>query len=161
MRVLVTGGAGYIGSHTCLELLRSGYAVHVIDNLCNGHLEALERVQRISGQHVGFTNCDVRDSKTLIDVFKAFEPEAVIHFAGLKSVGESFSNAEVYADVNVGGTRVLLEAMDSVGCNTIVFSSSATVYGKPRYLPCDENHPLEPINPYGRTKLIGENLLRE
>ena len=161
MRVLVTGGAGYIGSHTCLELLRAGHDVHVVDSLYNGHAEALERVRRLSNRELGFDVCDVRDAKALDEVFAAFKPKAVIHFAGLKAVGESVAEPARYYDVNVGGTAVLLGAMERAGCHGIVFSSSATVYGEPRYLPCDEAHPLNPINPYGRTKLMCEALLRD
>lgn len=161
MRVLVTGGAGYIGSHTCLELLRTGHEVHVVDSLYNGHVEALKRVQRLSNHELEFSECDVRDEKALDEVLGVFKPEAVIHFAGLKAVGESVAEPARYYDVNVGGTAVLLGAMERSGCQGIVFSSSATVYGEPQYLPCDEAHPLNPINPYGRTKLMGEALLRD
>ncbi|MEK9572730.1 MAG: UDP-glucose 4-epimerase GalE [Paracoccaceae bacterium] len=161
MKVLVTGGAGYIGSHTCLELLRSGYDVAVIDNLGNGNEEALARVQRLSNRTLEFSRCDVRDAHTLDGMFDQFKPDAVIHFAGLKAVGESVAEPARYYDVNVGGTATLLGAMERADCSNIVFSSSATVYGGPQYLPCDENHPLSPINPYGRTKLMGENLLQD
>ncbi|MBT6544638.1 MAG: UDP-glucose 4-epimerase GalE [Rhodobacteraceae bacterium] len=161
MRILVTGGAGYIGSHTCLELLRSGHEVCVVDSLYNGNVEALERVKRLSNRFLDFIECDVRDRAALDQSFERFQPEAVIHFAGLKAVGESVSEPARYYDVNVGGTAVLLSAMERAGCNNIVFSSSATVYGDPQYLPCDENHPLAPLNPYGRTKLMGENLLQD
>lgn len=158
MKILVTGGAGYIGSHTCLELLRKGHQVQVIDSLYNGSIEALKRVKRLSNGNLAFKQCDIRDTQAIDGVFSEFKPDAVIHFAGLKAVGESVSEPAHYYDVNVGGTAVLLGAMERSGCDNIVFSSSATVYGKPQYLPCDENHPLEPINPYGRTKLMGENL---
>ena len=161
LKVLVTGAAGYIGSHTCLKLLRRGFDVHVIDNLDNGSVEALTRVKRLSNRDLAFTECDVRDANSLDTVFAKFQPDAIIHFAGLKAVGESTTKPAVYYDVNVGGTAVLLGAMERAGCNNIVFSSSATVYGEPQYLPCDEDHPLNPINPYGRTKLIGENLLKD
>ena len=159
--MLITGGAGYIGSHTCLELLRAGYNVQVVDNLDNGNVEALTRVKRLSNRDLAFTKCDVRDAKLLDEVFAGFQPDVVIHYAGLKAVGESTTKPAVYYDVNVGGTAVLLGAMERVRCNNIVFSSSATVYGEPHYLPCDEDHPLNPINPYGRTKLIAENLLQD
>lgn len=159
MKVLVTGGAGYIGTHTCLELLKLGHEVSVIDSLCNGSKEALARVQRLSNRTLEFSQCDVRDAIALNKMFDQFEPDSVIHFAGLKAVGESVSQPALYYDVNVGGTAALLGAMERVGCANIVFSSSATVYGEPQYLPCDEDHPLNPINPYGRTKLMGENLL--
>lgn len=160
-RILVTGGAGYIGSHTCLELLRAGHEVHVIDNLSNGSLEAIERVQRLANRVLGFTECDVRDSKAVKDTFIHFEPEAVLHFAGLKVIQESFQIPSHYYDVNVGGTAVLISEMERVSCKRIVFSSSATVYGEPQYLPCDEKHPLNPNNPYGRTKLMSETLLSD
>lgn len=156
MKVLITGGAGYIGSHTCLELLRSGHEVSVVDNLDNGREEALMRVQRLSNRTLVFSQCDVRDTHALDEIFDQFKPDAVIHFAGLKEVGESVAEPARYYDVNVGGTATLLGAMERAGCAKIVFSSSATVYGEPQYLPCDENHPLNPINPYGRTKLMGE-----
>jgi UDP-glucose 4-epimerase len=161
MRVLVTGGAGYIGSHTCLELLRSGHEVYVVDNLYNSSKEALKRVQRLSNRSLGFSQCDVRDAEVLGEIFDQFKPDTVIHFAGLKAVSESVAEPARYYDVNVGGTATLLGAMERAGCANIVFSSSATVYGEPQYLPCDENHPLSPINPYGRTKLMGENLLQD
>lgn len=161
MRVLVTGGAGYIGSHTCLELLRSGHRVSVVDNLDNGSEEALMRVQRLSNRTLNFIQCDVQNAQDVDRVFDKCEPDAVIHLAGLKAVAESVAEPARYYDVNVGGTATLLRAMGRAGCANIVFSSSATVYGVPQYLPCDENHPLGPINPYGRTKLMGENLLED
>ena len=161
MKVLVTGGAGYIGSQTCLELLRSGHEVSVVDSLYNGSKEALTRVQQLSNRSLEFSHCDVRDADVLDEIFDKFKPDAVIHFAGLKAVGESVSEPARYYDVNVGGTATLLGAMERAGCAYIVFSSSATVYGEPQYLPCDEDHPLSPINPYGRTKLMGENLLQD
>ena len=161
MKVLVTGGAGYIGSHTCLELLRSGHEVSVVDSLYNGSEEALTRVERLSNRRLVFNQCDVRDAKALDGIFDQFNPDSVIHFAGLKAVGESVAEPAKYYNVNVGGTATLLGAMERAGCANIVFSSSATVYGEPQYLPCDENHLLNPINPYGRTKLMGENLLQD
>ncbi|MDC1411929.1 UDP-glucose 4-epimerase GalE [Amylibacter sp.] len=159
MRVLVTGGAGYIGSHTCVELLEAGHELFVIDNLSNGHEEALERVQDITNCELQFMNADIRDSSVLGEIFKNFKPEAVIHFAGLKAVGESVADPVSYYDVNVGGSISLLTAMSKAKCNKIVFSSSATVYGKPQYLPYDEEHPTNPVNPYGRTKLMIENII--
>lgn len=161
MKVLVTGGAGYIGSHTCLALLRSGHEVSVLDSLYNGNKEALKRIQRLSNRTLEFNQCDVRDAQALDRVFEIFEPDAVIHFAGLKAVAESVADPVRYYDVNVGGTATLLGAMERIRCVKIVFSSSATIYGEPQYLPCDENHPLDPINPYGRTKMMGENLLKD
>ena len=161
LRVLVTGGAGYIGSHTCVELLKAGHEVFVIDNLCNGHEIALDRVRGITNRDLQFMNADIRDLSTLDNIFNTYKPEAVIHFAGLKAVGESVANPLMYYDVNVGGSVSLLTAMSKAGCNNIVFSSSATVYGKPHYLPYDEEHPTNPVNPYGRTKLIIENIIND
>jgi UDP-glucose 4-epimerase len=161
MRVLVTGGAGYIGSHTCVELLEAGHEVFVVDNLCNGHKAALERVRGITNRELQFTNADIRDANALNNIFNTFKPEAVIHFAGLKAVGESTADPLKYYDVNVGGSISLLTAMSKAGCDNIVFSSSATVYGVPQYLPYDEEHPTNPVNPYGRTKLIIENIISD
>lgn len=161
MKILVTGGAGYIGSHTCLELLRAGHEIHVVDSLYNGHFEAVDRVKRLANREIEFTKCDVRDAGALRKVFSKFRPEAVIHFAGLKAVAESVIEPARYYDVNVGGTAVLAGEMERAECNKIVFSSSATVYGEPVYLPYDEAHPTAPVNPYGRTKLAAEGLLRD
>jgi UDP-glucose 4-epimerase len=161
MKVLVTGGAGYIGSHTCVELLQAGHEVFVLDNLSNGHEAALERVRGITNCELQFMNADIRDSNALDKIFNAFKPDSVIHFAGLKAVGDSVANPLKYYDVNVGGSISLLTAMSEAGCNNIVFSSSATVYGKPEYLPYDEEHPTNPVNPYGRTKLIIENIIND
>ena len=161
MRVLVTGGAGYIGSHTCVELLEAGHEVFVIDNFSNGHVTALDRVRNISNRDLQFINADIRDLGALDKIFNTFKPNAVVHFAGLKAVGESVADPLRYYDVNVGGTISLLTAMSKAECNNIVFSSSATVYGKPKYLPYDEEHPTNPVNPYGRTKLIIENIIRD
>jgi UDP-glucose 4-epimerase len=161
MRVLVTGGAGYIGSHTCVELLEAGHEVCVIDNLCNGHEVALERVRGITNCELQFVNADIRDANALDEIFNIFKPEAVIHFAGLKAVGESVADPLNYYEVNVGGSISLLTAMSKAGCNNIVFSSSATVYGEPQYLPYNEEHPTNPVNPYGRTKLMIENIIQD
>jgi len=161
LRVLVTGGAGYIGSHTCVELLEAGHEVCVIDNLCNGHEVALERVRGITNCELQFVNADIRDANALDKIFINFKPNAVIHFAGLKAVGESVADPIKYYDVNVGGSISLLSAMSKAGCDNIVFSSSATVYGKPEYLPYNEEHPTNPVNPYGRTKLIIENIIND
>ena len=161
MRVLVTGGGGYIGSHTCVELLKAGHEVFVIDNLSNGHEAALDRIRLITNCELQFVKADIRDANALDEIFYTFKPEAVIHFAGLKAVGESVANPLKYYDVNVGGSVSLLTAMSKAGCNNIVFSSSATVYGKPKYLPYDEEHPTNPVNPYGRTKLIIENIISD
>ncbi|MDA9178363.1 UDP-glucose 4-epimerase GalE [Amylibacter sp.] len=161
MKVLVTGGAGYIGSHTCVELLETGHEVFVVDNLCNGHETALERVRGITNCELQFINADIRDLNALDKIFNDFKPEAVIHFAGLKAVGESVADPLRYYDVNVGGSISLLTAMTKAECSNIVFSSSATVYGDPKYLPYDEEHPTNPVNPYGRTKLIIENIIND
>jgi UDP-glucose 4-epimerase len=160
MKVLVTGGAGYIGSHTCLELLSAGHEVFVIDNLSNGNEEALKRIQKITKCNLEFLNGDIRDSNVLDQIFASFAPESVIHFAGLKAVGESVSQPLKYYDVNVGGSISLLNSMIKARCNKIVFSSSATVYGNPHYLPYDELHPTNPVNPYGVTKLMIEQIIR-
>ena len=161
MKVLVTGGAGYIGSHTCVELLQADHEVFVIDNLSNGHEAALDRIRLITNRELQFTNADIRDANALDNIFNTFKPEAVIHFAGLKAVGESVANPLKYYEVNVGGSVSLLSAMSKAECNNIVFSSSATVYGKPKYLPYDEEHPTNPVNPYGRTKLMIENIIHD
>jgi UDP-glucose 4-epimerase len=161
MRVLVTGGAGYIGSHTCVELLEVGHEVFVIDDLSNGHEAALERVRDITNCELQFMNADIRDSNTLDKIFNNFKPDSVIHFAGLKAVGESVVDPVRYYDVNVGGSISLLTAMTKAKCSNIVFSSSATVYGKPQYLPYDEEHPTNPVSPYGRSKLIIENIIND
>ena len=161
MKVLVTGGAGYIGSHTCVELLQAGHEVFVIDNLSNGHEAALDCIQFITNYELQFMNADIRDSNALDKIFNTFKPDSVIHFAGLKAVGESVADPIKYYDVNAGGSVSLLTAMSKAKCNNIVFSSSATVYGKPQYLPYDENHPTNPVNPYGRTKLMIENIISD
>ena len=161
MRVLVTGGAGYIGSHTCVELLKAGHEVFVIDNLSNGHETSLERVRLITNCELQFKNADISDANALDKIFNTFKPDSVIHFAGLKAVGESVVDPLKYYEVNVGGSVSLLMAMSKAGCNNIVFSSSATVYGKPNYLPYDEEHPTNPVNPYGRTKLMIENIISD
>jgi UDP-glucose 4-epimerase len=161
MRVLVTGGAGYIGSHTLVELLTEGHEAFVIDNLSNGHEEALSRVKQLANKDFGFVKGDIRDSEALDEGFSKFNPEAVIHFAGLKAVGESVEQPLTYYENNVAGSVELLKAMDEYDCKKIVFSSSATVYGTPQYLPLDEDHPVAPVNPYGQTKLMVENILKD
>ena len=161
MRILVTGGAGYIGSHTILELLRAGHEVFSVDNYCNSSPESLRRVRRLANADVGEAEADVRDGERLAEVLAEFAPDAVIHFAGLKAVGASEEEPLRYYENNVLGTLRLLQAMDSAGCKRIVFSSSATVYGEPQYLPYDEDHPLNPANTYGRTKLIAEQVIAD
>jgi UDP-glucose 4-epimerase len=161
MRVLVTGGAGYIGSHTCIELLRAGHDVLVIDNLTNGHILAIERIKDITNYDLDFINADIRDADILDQIFSSFNPDSVIHFAGLKAVGESVVKPLDYYNVNVNGSLNLLAAMTRINCNNIIFSSSATVYGDPHYLPLDEKHPTTPVNPYGRTKLMVEEIIKD
>lgn len=159
--MLVTGGAGYIGSHTLVELLTEGLEAFVIDNLSNGYEEALARVKQLANKDFGFVECDIRDSDALDKAFSEFKPEAVIHFAGLKAVGESVEQPLTYYKNNVAGSVELLKVMDAHECKKIVFSSSATVYGMPQYLPLDEDHPVAPVNPYGQTKLMVENILKD
>ena len=161
MKVLVTGGAGYIGSHTCLELLTAGHEVFVVDNLSNGNIEAIDRVRIITGRPLGFLKADIIDGEILDTIFKEFAPDAVIHFAGLKAVSESVADPLKYYNINLNGSITLLAAMDRAGCNNIVFSSSATVYGSPHYLPYDEFHPTAPVNPYGFSKLMVEQILKD
>ena len=160
MRVLVTGGAGFIGSQCSLQILKRGYNLSVVDNLSNGSLAALIRVKKLANRELDFYNCDIRDEQNLNDIFASVQPDVVIHFAGLKSVSDSILMPKIYSEVNVDGTSTLLAAMDKVDCQKIVFSSSATVYGYPQYLPCDELHPVNPLNPYGNTKLLAEGLLK-
>ena len=161
MNILVTGGAGYIGSHTCVELLSAGFDVTVFDNFCNSHPEALARVERITGKKLTLVRGDVRDRAALVGALRDSGANAVIHFAGLKAVGESVEKPLFYYDNNVVGTLRLLEAMGECGVKTLVFSSSATVYGDPQCLPLTEDHPLSATNPYGRSKLIIEEILRD
>lgn len=160
--VLVTGGAGYIGSHTCVELLNAGHDVVVVDNFCNSNPLALERVVEIAGR--GLTaeyTVDIRDRDGLRRVFNAHRIDAVIHFAGLKAVGESVERPLAYYDNNVSGTVVLIEVMTEHNAKRIVFSSSATVYGDPETVPIREDFPTAPTNPYGRTKWMLEHVLRD
>ena len=161
MRVLVTGGAGYIGSHTLIELLGQAHEVCVLDNFHNAKPVVLDRVRSLTNGKVTSVTGDVRDRGALDAVMDDFAPEAVIHFAGLKAVGESQRKPIDYYDVNVTGTLTLLRAMDRAGCKRIIFSSSATVYGEPVYLPYDEAHPTAPLSVYGRTKLMAEEVLTD
>lgn len=159
--ILVTGGAGYIGSHTCVELLNAGCAVTVFDNFSNSHSESLARVERITGQSLRVIRGDCRDRAALVAALRESRATAVIHFAGLKAVGESVQQPMTYYDNNVVGSLRLLEAMRECGVQQLVFSSSATVYGDPQRLPLTEDHPLSATNPYGRTKLMVEEILRD
>ncbi len=157
--ILVTGGAGYIGSHTCVELLESGYDVVVLDNLCNSSPEALHRVESITGKQVTFVEGDIRDRTVLQKLFKQYSFDSVIHFAGLKAVGESCAIPLKYYENNVSGTVTLCQEMADAGVFNLVFSSSATVYGDPASLPIREDFPLSATNPYGRSKLMVEEVL--
>jgi UDP-glucose 4-epimerase len=159
--IFVTGGAGYIGSHTCVELLNAGYTVTAFDNYCNSRREALNRVERITGKRLTRVQGDVRDHNEITTALRASGATAVIHFAGLKAVGESAQIPLHYYDNNVVGTLRLLEAMQVCEIKTLVFSSSATVYGDPQRLPLTEDHALSATNPYGRTKLVVEDMLRD
>ena len=159
--IFVTGGAGYIGSHTCVELLNAGFDVTVFDNFCNSQPEALARVQRITGKQLQVIEGDIRDRGAMAAALKSCGAKAVVHFAGLKAVGESVEKPLSYYDNNVVGTIRLLEAMVDCGVKTLVFSSSATVYGDPQQLPIPEDHPLSATNPYGKTKLVIEDMLRD
>ena len=161
MKVLVTGGTGFIGSHTVLELLNAGYEVIVIDNLSNSSEESLKRVEQITSKKATFYNADIRDDIALAKIFADEKPEAVIHFAGLKAVGESVEVPMKYYDNNIGGTLTLVHTMKKFGCKNIVFSSSATVYGKPQTVPIKEDFPTSATNPYGRTKLMIEQILED
>jgi UDP-glucose 4-epimerase len=160
-RILVTGGAGYIGSHACVELLQAGHDIVVVDNLSNSSEDALQRVRHITGRDFPFVNLDLRDRTALKEVFRTHAIDAVIHFAGLKDVGKSVEAPLAYYDNNVGGSLVLFEVMREAGVKTLVFSSSAAVYGEPASVPVHEDSPLSPTSPYGRTKLIIEDLLRD
>ncbi len=159
--ILVTGGLGYIGSHTCVALQRAGYPLAVVDNLANSKVSVLERIRDLGGGTVEFHRADLRDETALAQVFRQHPVEAVIHFAGHKAVGESISKPLEYYDNNIGGTLTLLKAMERHGIRRIVFSSSATVYGDPQRLPLDERHPLGAVNPYGRTKQFIESILTD
>ena len=160
-KILVTGGAGYIGSHTCVELLQAGYEVVIYDNLCNSHAEVINRIEAITHKRPKLVIGDIRDQAALIQCMNEHQFDAVMHFAGLKAVGESVEQPLKYFDNNFTGSLKLLEAMKASNIKTIVFSSSATVYGDPVYLPFDEKHPLAPTNPYGQTKLFIEEMLKD
>ncbi len=158
--ILVTGGAGYIGSHTCVELLEAGYDVVVVDNLSNSSCESLNRVEKITGKSLKFHEADIRDEKALDKIFGSYKVDAVIHFAGLKAVGESVSKPQEYYDNNITGTLTLTKVMKAHGCKNIIFSSSATVYGDPAFVPITEDCPKGMCtNPYGWTKWMLEQIL--
>lgn len=159
--ILVTGGAGYIGSHTVVALIEQGHDVIILDNLSNSSPRVIDRIAQLTGNAPKLIEGDIRDSEALAQIFSAHDIGSVIHFAGLKAVGESVSDPLTYYEVNVGGTTALLQAMKEYGVKRMVFSSSATVYGTPKFLPYTEEHPLSPLNPYGRTKLMIEDILRD
>ena len=161
MKILVTGGIGYIGSHTCVELLDSGYEIVVIDNLSNSKIEVVDKIKEITNKDFKFYEGDCCDKNILTKIFKENQIEAVIHFAGFKAVGESVSNPLKYYRNNLDSTITLLEVMNKFNVKKIVFSSSATVYGKPESLPIKETFPLSTTNPYGATKLMIEDILRD
>ncbi len=162
MAILISGGCGYIGSHTCVEMLSAGYEIVVLDNYYNAKPEALRRVQELSGKTFPFYECDIRDRAGLDRIFRENRVEAVIHFAGLKAVGESVQKPLLYFDNNVGGTITLLEAMQDAGCKRMIFSSSATVYGMNNPSPLREDLPTGGVtNPYGRTKYMIEEILKD
>ncbi|HIT96962.1 MAG TPA: UDP-glucose 4-epimerase GalE [Candidatus Aphodousia faecavium] len=161
MRILLTGGAGFIGSHTAVEMVKSGHEVVIFDNFCNSDATVLDRLEQILGKRLPFEEGDIRDYARMREVLERYRIEAVVHFAGLKAVGESVEKPLEYFDNNITGTLTLLRAMKDLGIKRIIFSSSATVYGTPQYLPLDENHPLSVTNPYGRTKLQVEEILSD
>jgi UDP-glucose 4-epimerase len=161
MNILLTGGAGYIGSHTAVVLSKAGHEVVLLDNFCNSNPSVLGRLQKILDKSLPCIEADVRNTEVVEKVLREYKIDAVIHFAGLKAVGESIEKPIEYYASNVQGTISLLEAMKSADIKTLVFSSSATVYGDPKYLPFDENHPTLPKNVYGRTKLHIEQLLKD
>ena len=161
MNVLLTGGTGYIGSHTAVVLTNAGHRVTLFDNLCNSQRDLVSRLEEITGQAMDFVEGDVRDTALLSSTFKQYNIDAVIHFAGLKAVGDSVAHPLDYFATNVQGSISLLQAMQANEIKTLVFSSSATVYGEPQYLPYDEAHPTNAINPYGRSKLHVEEMLSD
>lgn len=161
MHILVTGGAGYIGSHTCILLIEAGYDIVVFDNFCNASKESIRRVEKIVSKDIPIVEGDIRNRDDLHKVFNTYQIDAVIHFAGLKAVGESVEKPLTYYDNNVNGTAVLCEVMQEHNCKSIVFSSSATVYGDPHTTPIKEDFPLSATNPYGRSKLFIEEMLRD
>ena len=152
MNILLTGGAGYIGSHTCVALEEAGHSVVIFDNFCNSSPTVIQRLETVLGKPVAYVEGDVRNTELLQATLKNYHIDAVIHFAGLKAVGESVQSPLNYYENNVQGALSLLRAMLNLGIKKLVFSSSATVYGDPLYLPIDEAHPLDPTNPYGRAK---------
>ncbi len=160
-KILLTGGAGYIGSHTCIEMLNAGYDLVVVDNLCNSSRKSLECIEQLTGKSIDFYQADIQDLSALNRIFREHSISAVVHFAGLKAVGESVEKPLAYYQNNICGTVTLCKAMQEHGVFNIVFSSSATVYGDPASLPIKEDFPLSATNPYGRSKLVIEEILRD
>jgi len=161
VNILLTGGTGYIGSHAAVVLSQAGHEVVLLDNFCNSNSTVLGRLQKILGKALPCIEVDVRDTNVVEKVLRKYKIDAVVNFAGLKAVGESIANPVLYYANNVQGSISLLQAMQKVGVKTLIFSSSATVYGNPEYLPYDEDHPTKPINPYGQSKLQVEKILRD
>ena len=161
MRLLVTGGTGFVGAHSCVDLQRRGHAVTIVDNLCNSRQEVVDRITTLSGVAPRFVRADVRDAETLTRLLREERIDAVAHFAALKAVGESVREPLAYYDNNVGGTLALLRAMEIAGVRLLVFSSSATVYGDPAKCPVDETAPRSATNPYARSKLISEDVIQD
>lgn len=161
MKILVTGGTGYIGSHTCVELLNRGYEVVVFDNLCNSKIEVVDKIAEITGKQIQFYKADMLDVESMRPVFEENKIDVVIHFAGLKAVPESVAKPLLYYKNNLTGTLNLCELMNEYGCKRIIFSSSATVYGSPKTVPITEDFPLSTTNPYGSTKLMLEGILSD
>ncbi|GAM66274.1 UDP-glucose 4-epimerase [Vibrio sp. JCM 19236] len=161
MKVLVTGGMGYIGSHTCIQLIEAGMTPIIFDNLYNSKASVIGRLKEVTGQDIEFVQGDIRDRELMVKTLSKFEIDAVIHFAGLKAVGESVEKPLEYYDNNVNGTLVLVDAMREVGVKRLVFSSSATVYGDPHTVPITEDFPTSATNPYGRSKLMVEECLTD
>jgi UDP-glucose 4-epimerase len=159
VKALVTGGAGYIGSHTCVELLQRGHDVLIVDNLCNSSPKVLDRIERITGRRPGFVEADIRDERAMDAIFAGFGADTVLHFAALKSVGESVEKPLLYYDNNVSGSLSLFGQMQRAGVRRLVYSSSATVYGDPESCPVPETAPRSATNPYGRSKLVTEDML--
>ena len=161
MMILLTGGTGFIGSHTAVELIQSNYGLVIVDNLSNSNIDVINKIQAIVKKNITFIEGDIRDKNLISSTIKKYLITTVIHFAGLKSVNESTENPSLYYDNNVNGTQALLEAMEENDVRNLIFSSSATVYGSPIYLPIDENHPLKATNPYGQNKIDIENMLAD
>ena len=159
MKILITGGSGFIGSHTCVELIEAGYELVVVDNLCNSSIKAIQGVEKITRKRIPFYNLDIRNKSFLLKIFKDNKIDGVIHFAGFKAVGESVKKPLKYYDNNINVALSLFEVMNDFGCRNLIFSSSATVYAETNKLPINENSPLSTTNPYGRSKLIIENIL--